>query len=74
MKINNSGSKSKPPTRGQAIRLKCIDCSGGSLKEVRLCPCTDCWIYPFRMGRGPKPGDFDKNLEAAPVFSASAAK
>ncbi|MCK9554962.1 hypothetical protein M0R36_03990 [bacterium] len=37
----------------KAIRAKCVDCSNGQLKEIRLCPITDCPIYPFRMGRNP---------------------
>jgi len=36
--------------RAKAIRLKCIDCSGGSLSEVRLCPVVDCPLYEYRMG------------------------
>lgn len=43
----------KHSTPIQAIRKKCIDCSGGSTKEVRLCPCKDCDLYPFRMGTNP---------------------
>ena len=38
-------------TRKQAIRKKCIDCSGFSLKEVRECRITTCALHPFRMGR-----------------------
>jgi hypothetical protein len=37
----------------QAIRKKCLDCSVFSPKEVRLCPSTDCSIYPFRFGSNP---------------------
>ena len=37
----------------KAIRLKCIDCSGGSKKEVQLCTARNCALYPFRMGRNP---------------------
>ena len=37
----------------KAIRKKCIDCSGGSLKEVRLCQVTECELYPYRMGKRP---------------------
>ena len=37
----------------QAIRKKCIDCSGGSLQEVRECELIDCPLHPFRMGRNP---------------------
>lgn len=38
----------------KAIRAKCIDCCGGQKAEVRLCPCTDCTLHPYRMGRRPK--------------------
>ena len=36
-------------TRGKAIRLHCIDCSGGSLAEVRRCNIATCPLFPFRM-------------------------
>lgn len=38
----------------KAIRAKCIDCSGGELKEVKECVVYDCPIYPYRMGKRPK--------------------
>ena len=38
----------------KAIRLKCLDCSAGSIKEVRLCPVHDCELYQYRMGHNPK--------------------
>ena len=28
-------------TRGQAIKAKCMDCSGFQFKEVKLCPATN---------------------------------
>ncbi len=37
----------------KSIRKKCIDCSGGSLKEVRECVIPDCALFPFRMGKNP---------------------
>lgn len=37
----------------QAIRKKCLDCSGFSRKEVRECVLIDCPLYPFRMGTNP---------------------
>lgn len=37
-------------TRAKAIRAKCLDCMCGSVKEVRLCPATDCPLYPYRLG------------------------
>lgn len=37
--------------RAKAIRLKCIDCSGGNTAEVRKCPAENCPLWRFRMGR-----------------------
>lgn len=37
----------------QAIRAKCLDCTGGDPGEVKDCPCQDCSLYPFRMGKNP---------------------
>jgi len=45
---------SKPLTPLKAIRKKCVDCSGGELKEVRNCQFAGCPLYPLRMGRGSK--------------------
>lgn len=39
-----------------AIRAKCVECSGGSLKEVQECRVTKCALYPFRMGKNPYHG------------------
>ena len=38
----------------KAIRKKCLDCSGGSFKEVELCPIDDCFLYTYRFGKRPK--------------------
>ena len=37
----------------KAIRLKCLECSCGSSNEVKLCPITQCALYPFREGHNP---------------------
>jgi hypothetical protein len=37
----------------KAIREKCIDCSGWSLKEVSLCCMPECSLYPYRFGKSP---------------------
>jgi len=37
----------------KAIRAKCLDCSYGQPKEVRLCPVQTCALWPYRMGRRP---------------------
>ena len=38
----------------KAIRKKCVDCSSGSYKEVKLCPLKDCSLYPYRFGNDGK--------------------
>jgi hypothetical protein len=38
----------------KAIRAKCLDCSGDSYSEVKLCPSTECPLYPYRFGKRPK--------------------
>ena len=43
--------ESKELSAGRAIRLKCLDCSGGSSKEVRMCNITTCPLHPFRFGK-----------------------
>jgi hypothetical protein len=42
-----------PASPTDAIRVKCIDCSGGSLSEVRKCLAINCPLWPYRMGRNP---------------------
>jgi len=43
----------------RAIRLNCLECSGGSPKYVKYCPCdgvhsTRCHLWPYRMGKRPE--------------------
>lgn len=37
----------------RAIRAKCLECCGGSPKEVRLCSDESCALHPFRKGQNP---------------------
>ena len=37
----------------KAIRAKCLDCCIGQAQEVRMCPSTDCSLWPYRMGHNP---------------------
>lgn len=37
----------------KAIREKCLDCCCGSVTEVKLCPSSDCALFPFRFGKNP---------------------
>lgn len=43
----------KNTTPLKAIRAKCIDCSGDSKAEVKLCENVDCPLFPFRMETDP---------------------
>lgn len=51
--------------RSKAIRLKCIDCCGGNMAEVRKCPAEKCSLWRFRMGKEIK----DDASENFPYFS-----
>ena len=37
----------------KSIREKCLDCTAGSRKEIRLCPVVQCALYPYRFGKRP---------------------
>ena len=37
----------------KAIRAKCLECCCGQANEVKLCVCSDCALYDFRMGKNP---------------------
>jgi hypothetical protein len=52
-------------TRSKAIRLKCLDCSGESAKEVTLCHCFDCPLWPFRIGLSPRTEGYKKRVQRA---------
>jgi hypothetical protein len=42
-----------PESPIKAIRAKCVECSGGSMTEARLCHLTHCPLWAFRMGSNP---------------------
>jgi len=48
----------------KAIRQKCLECSAGSKYEVRMCPCVNCPLFPYRFGKRPTL-DIKKQLLAA---------
>lgn len=33
-----------------AIRQRCLDCSAYNPYEVKMCPMSECPLYPYRMG------------------------
>ena len=47
-------------SRTKAIRMKCLDCCGDQLAEVRKCPATNCPLWRYRMGR-------EENDELKPI-------
>ncbi len=49
--INRYKSRVRSPLTG--IRAHCIECSGGSLKDVAECPVVKCALHPFRFARNP---------------------
>lgn len=51
MQQTNSEPRYASPVK--AIRAFCLDCVGGSVQEVRLCPAKKCALYPYRFGKNP---------------------
>jgi len=43
----------KPLSPLKAIRARCIDCCAFQVREVRLCECTECPSWYYRMGTNP---------------------
>jgi hypothetical protein len=38
----------------QTIKIHCYHCSGESYNEVKLCPCNECFLFPYRDGHDPR--------------------
>jgi len=55
------------PTPIKAIRKKCLECCGGSYKEIRGCMITECPLYPYRFGKRPKRNDVKARLVQSEV-------
>jgi len=53
--------------RREAIRKKCLDCSGGSSKEVTLCPIFDCPLWEWRTGSHIKSNIYKRRIKKALV-------
>lgn len=47
----------------KAIRAKCMDCTAGQFIEIRLCTCTECPLYEYRMGKRPKDESITEEVE-----------
>ena len=60
-KVNQAFSK--------AIREKCLDCSAGSKHEVKMCPVSDCSLFPYRLGwRPPSPAQVESRRKIGRSF------
>lgn len=55
----------------KAIRLKCLDCMCGNPVEVRLCPCDDCSLYPYRFGHNPNRAGIGNTSKGRPHLQNS---
>ena len=66
-------TEAKPTTPIRAIRAKCLDCMCGSAQEVRLCPCQDCPLYPYRMGHNPNRKGMGGNIKALSAKKSNSA-
>ena len=60
----------------KSIRLKCLDCCAGSWKEVELCTCSNCALWPYRFGKNPNRAGkggfghrFEKQMDSTDDFS-----
>ena len=47
----------------KSIREKCLDCTNGSRKEIRLCTVVHCALYPYRFGKRPSKAIVDNIKE-----------
>lgn len=45
--------ETKRRTPIKAIREHCLQCSGGSSNEVKLCQIPTCPLYIYRIGKNP---------------------
>jgi hypothetical protein len=68
-RIVSSKAGHRPMSPMQAIRRKCLDCSGHQLAEVKLCEAVGCSLWPFRAGRHPYTtrGLQEADLEQGPL-------
>lgn len=51
--LETEEGNTKVMTPMKAIRAKCLDCCAGQYSEVKMCPCTTCPLYDFRLGKNP---------------------
>jgi len=52
----STNAPERASTALKSIRAKCLECSCGSVAEVRACGLSNCPLYRFRFGRNPNIG------------------
>jgi len=58
----------------KAIRLKCLDCCGGSSYEVSECSSSNCSLYAYRFGKRPISAHKNKTIAQTPSYLPSTEK
>ena len=64
--MNKGGRPVTMPTTQEllaAIHAHCLQCSGGSRKEVQRCGIKDCRLYPYRMPNAKPAKEAEPNRE-----------
>lgn len=62
----------KNPSPLKAIRLKCLECAGGSRTELQQCQIDDCALHYYRFGTNPNRkkigsvGNLDRGCQSTP--------
>ncbi len=52
-------------TKSKIIKLECLECSGGSSKEVTLCAIPRCRYWEYRFGYSPKDKRYAARMQKA---------
>ena len=54
-------------TRAKAIAKHCLECSGGSPKDVTLCHLFDCSLWEYRTGDHIRTKQYKRRIERAKI-------
>lgn len=65
---DSSVIKGPPLSPLRSIRFACLDCAGGSPKEVRYCTCLTCALWLYRFGRRPSSVIRSEGSKSAKLF------
>ena len=62
---SEEGVQMKKPSKLKCIRDYCLDCAGGSAKEVTLCHVFDCPLWEYRTGTHISSQAYKRRMERA---------